>query len=138
MRGRHPKPSRLKILQGDPGKRLPRRAVTGGKLPEGEPTPTGKAAKPKWLKAKQGGRVWDEFAPIVEGMGLLTDADTETFARWCVLAQEFRNDPEDFTPSKMARMDSLEQRFGLDPSSRARLGGAAKKPKQNPFASLTG
>lgn len=128
MRGRHPKPTALKILEGNPGKRA---------LPKEEPTPSGKAVKPKWLRKKTGGEVWDTYAPIVEGMGLLTDADVETFARWCVLAAEFRADTEDFTAAKMARMDSLEQRFGLDPSSRARLGGAGRKKKTNPFAALT-
>jgi phage terminase small subunit len=128
VRGRHPKPTALKVLQGNPGKRA---------LPKDEPTPTGKATKPKWLKANKGGRVWDEYAPIVDAMGLLTDADTETFARWCVLAAEFRKNTDDFTPAKMARMDSLEQRFGLDPSARARLGGAGRKKPKNSFAELS-
>lgn len=127
--GRNPKPTALKILQGNPGKRP---------LPDNEPQPTGKAVMPGWLLV--GAReVWAEFAPIVGGMGLLTDADAETFGRWCSLAAEFRLCPTSMPANRIARMDALESRFGLDPSSRAKLGMASqKKKKENPFKALAG
>lgn len=126
-RGRKPKPTALKILQGNPGKRP---------LPRNEPKPHGKAEQPDWLTA--GGRsVWEQYAPVVEGMGLLTDADADVFGRWCELAAEFRDKLVDMSAAKMARMDKLESRFGLDPVSRASLGMAAMKAeKKNPFGNL--
>lgn len=128
MRGRPPKPTALRVLQGNPGKRP---------LPADEPKPEGPAVRPKFLKGRSR-KIWDEFAPIVEKMGLLTSADAMPFARWCVLQAEFEKDADRFPASKMARMDSLEARFGLDPSSRARLGTGRKKPRANAFAELTG
>lgn len=127
--GRPTKPTALKILTGNPG---------GRPLPENEPEPRGEAVMPAWLlDFPRAVAVWQEVAPRIQAMGLLTDADQETFARYCALTAEHRKDPEAFPASKMARLDSLEARFGMDPSSRARLGGAAaKKPKINPFAKL--
>jgi len=124
MKGRHTKPTALKVLQGNPGK---------GPLPKNEPKPTGRAVKPEWL-APDAAAVWDQYAPIVEKMGLLTDADAETFARWCQLSAEFRRLQSKFPAAKMTRMDNLESRFGLDPSSRARLGASGiQQPESNPF-----
>lgn len=127
--GRPTKPTKLKILTGNPG---------GRPLPENEPQPTGEAVMPAWLPDyPKAVAVWNEVAPRIQAMGLLTDADQETFARYCTLTAEHRKDPEKFPASKMARLDSLEARFGMDPSSRARLGGAGKKNAPgNPFAKL--
>lgn len=128
MAGRRRKPTALRILQGNPGKRP---------LPESEPTPTGKAVMPNWMTDyPKAVAVWEEMAPITEGMGLLTDADVPAFARYCTLQSEFRKDPDKFPASRMLRLDSLESRFGLDPSARAKLGSSGKKRPSNPFADL--
>lgn len=125
MRGDRPKPTALKILTGNPGKRP---------LPVDEPMPTGKAVMPKWLR-KGAVVVWQETAPILEPLGLLTDMDVELFAQWCTLAAEFRKSPGKMVAGKMARMDAIAQRFGLDPASRARVkvSGQAKKDPADEF-----
>lgn len=75
---------------------------------------------PAWLRAG-GIRVWNEYAPILRRLGVLTDADAETFAQWCTLAAMFRKNPVVMPAGKIARMDAIAQRFGLDPSSRSRM-----------------
>ena len=116
MRGPPPKPTKLKQLAGNPGKRP---------LPKNEPQPTGLAGRPDWLTmgARQ---VWDEYAPGLARLGLLTELDGDTFGRWCTLAAQFRADPDGVSANRMARMDALEQRFGLDPSSRSRISVAPR------------
>lgn len=127
MRGRKPKPTKLRVLQGNAGHRP---------LPENEPQPHGKAVKPEWMADfPKVSRVWDEVAPRIEAMGLLTDADSDAFARYCALTSEFRTDPDAFTAPKHARLDVLEAKFGMTPSDRARMGTKKGKPK-NAFAEI--
>lgn len=116
--GRPPKPTALKILAGNPGKRP---------LPKHEPKPKGPGTRPLWLRAGAV-KVWDEYAPILLGMGLLTEADAEMFGVWCSLAALFRKNPASVPASKIARMDALSQRFGLDPSSRSRMSVKPEPP----------
>ena len=74
--GRKPKPTALKLLQGNPGQR---------KLNQDEPKPPeGPIEAPNCLseKARQ---VWDEVAPICIQMGTLTPADVYAFAEYCEL-----------------------------------------------------
>lgn len=64
--GRPRKPTALKVLQGNPGKRP---------LPEREPKPTVAASSPpEWLDdyAKE---MWMEVSPLLVGMRVLTEAD---------------------------------------------------------------
>jgi phage terminase small subunit len=129
MRGRPRKPTALRVLEGNPGKRP---------LPQNEPRPTGKAEMPGWLKPAAA-VVWGEYAPRLLELGLLTDVDGETFGQWCTLAARFRSQGAKMPASHIARMDALASKFGLDPSSRARMGGMGKPNKPaNPFQALTG
>lgn len=74
-RGPAPKPTVVKILQGNPGKRA---------LPKGEPVPAaGKMpAAPRWmsLEAK---REWRRIAPRLHKVGLLTEVDGLSLAMLC-------------------------------------------------------
>jgi phage terminase small subunit len=128
LRGRKPKPTALRLIEGKRGHRP---------LPKDEPTPTGKAEKPAWMADfPPVSRVWDEMAPIIEGMGLLTDADTKKFARYCTLMAEFQKDPDGFPTSKHAVLSTIEAEFGMSPSARARLGTHGKKKTGNAFAEI--
>ena len=128
MRGRRPKPTALKLLEGNPGKRP---------LPENEPTPPdGDVVRPRMRK--RAAEVWEQYAPMVIEMGLLTPVDVPAFAMLCALVAEAQKDPESMAAARIARMESLFSRFGMDPSSRARLGGVARQPTKNPFRELTG
>jgi len=61
--GTKPKPTALKVLEGNPGKRP---------LNENEPKPEPKAPVcPKWLD-NYAHKVWERLAPVLKQMGLLS------------------------------------------------------------------
>ena len=111
MPGRKPKPTHLKLVQGNPGKRPLNRA---------EPVPATGCPKPKFLKGRAA-KIWDEYAPELERIGVLTAVDGHMFATWCVLAEDVERDPKGMTASRIAQMRALASSFGLDASSRSRL-----------------
>jgi len=145
-RGPPPKPTALRILEGNPSRR---------DLPEGEPKPTGKAECPAWLptNAKQ---IWAATAPRCEAMGVLSSADTDQFASYCVAVATARDMAVDCEanglvedtargrqkrPEAMLMMDAqrlamqLGSRFGLTPSDRTKI-NIDKTNDSNPFAKL--
>jgi P27 family predicted phage terminase small subunit len=73
MSGR-PKPTNLKIIEGNRGKRP---------LPENEPKPVPKAPKCPSDIDPGAKRVWKRLAPMLERIGLLTEADGDVFACLC-------------------------------------------------------
>ncbi|MFA5593218.1 MAG: phage terminase small subunit P27 family [Micavibrio sp.] len=92
MRGRKPKPTALKLVAGNPGKR---------KINKQEPQPRADlAAAPAWLSQRQQ-NIWRdvvEFAPP----GLLKDVDASVFAVW-VVAYDLYQEASD----KLARTGML-------------------------------
>jgi P27 family predicted phage terminase small subunit len=138
--GRRPKPTALRVLQGNPGKRPFNQLEP--KVPEGP------VEKPKGLSVVAG-KVWDSLAPVCLHMGTLTVADTEPFARLCELTASAREASRQkdapgfamFTLSqdyngadkvgihaaiRVERETAIALRpyyeyFGLTPSSRARI-----------------
>ncbi len=78
--GRPPKPTALKLLQGNPGKR---------KLNSEEPKPpTGPVKPPSWLRGRAK-TAWKWVAPILEEMGVLTTADPHALALLCDAYAEY-------------------------------------------------
>ena len=78
-RGRPPKPTALKLLAGNPGKRP---------LNAAEPRfPAGAPKCPAWLPP-EAKKVWKRAAPLLEANGLITLGDEDTFAAYCVAAAE--------------------------------------------------
>jgi len=100
---------------------------------------------PKWLK-KEGRRIWERLAPTLQAAKLLTQADAETFARYCRnfarwLDAEKAIDKEGATYEsesqwgKLKRVNPVfliadrlerqllaaEDRFGLNPAERQRI-----------------
>ena len=74
MKGRKPKPTELKLIEGNPGKRP---------LPENEPKPEPIAPKcPTWLH-KDAKKEWKRIAPQLERLGLLTQVDMAALAGYC-------------------------------------------------------
>ena len=74
MKGRKPKPTNLKILEGNRGKRP---------LPTNEPKPDPVAPKcPAWLH-KDAKKEWKRIAPQLERLGLLTQVDMAALAGYC-------------------------------------------------------
>ena len=73
-RGRKPKPTAIKRLEGNPGKRP---------LNIYEPKPLKKAPTcPDWLD-EEAKREWRRLAKTMEAMGVLTEADRAAFATYC-------------------------------------------------------
>lgn len=119
MRGRKPKPTALKIIAGNPGKRA---------LPGNEPIPEGDAEMPDWLS--DGARkVWGELAPGLEDMGVLTSGDSESFAMYCTEVAAYRADPAGTTVGAKALIARLGGEFGWSPATRARI---AARPVTDP------
>lgn len=74
MVGRKPKPTNLKVLEGNPGKR---------QLNLNEPKPDASVPKcPAWL-SKEAKREWKRLVPFLEQAGLLTQVDRAAFAGYC-------------------------------------------------------
>lgn len=117
--GRPPKPTALRRAMGNPGHRP---------LPENEPEPPDNpVVKPSWVKGRAG-RIWKEYAPLLIEMGTLTVVDVPQFAAWCDLYAELQAlGARLFPASKLTRMEALASKFGMDPSSRARMGTTGKK-----------
>ena len=72
-RGPSPKPTNLKILEGNPGKRP---------LNHDEPKPELGAECPDWL-SNVARSEWQRLAPVLERCGILTAADQNALAAYC-------------------------------------------------------
>ena len=144
-RGPKPQPTILKIAKGNPGKR---------RLNENEPRPAADAIQPPdWVIGKSLEK-WQEVVPKLVGMGVMTNADIDTIARYCTMHEQYvkyleqvrrgldvlviRDDkgkvkymqstPAATMMTKLAAsMLRIEQEFGLTPS--ARTGIVAKPPQ---------
>lgn len=74
MAGRKPKPTALKKLEGNPGKR---------KLNTKEPIPAkGMLNCPEWL-LPEAKKEWERLADLMNQMGVLTEVDMAAFAAYC-------------------------------------------------------
>ncbi|MFN0055552.1 MAG: phage terminase small subunit P27 family [Planctomycetales bacterium] len=135
MRGRKPKPSVIRILEGNPGKRA---------LNDREPTPPGGIPDcPEYLDDEAKAE-WFRTAKVLSDMGLLSQADRTALAAYCtaysrwVHAEEqvkkfgsIVKSPEKGFPMKspyltvadqaMETMRKFMVEFGLTPSSRSRI-----------------
>ena len=74
MRGRKPKPTALKLIEGNPGQRP---------LNQNEPKPKPVAPKPPTWMSKGAKKIWKEYAPKLERLNLLTEVDGMAFANLC-------------------------------------------------------
>ena len=134
QRGRKPKPTALKVLEGNPG---------GRPLNPNEPSPGKKAPRcPGWLE-DEAKKEWKRMGKILEQMGLLTEMDMAAFAGYCQAYARWK-EAEEFitqhgtivkTPSGywqqvpqvsiaqtyLKIMNRFAEQFGLTPSSRSRI-----------------
>jgi len=136
-RGGIPKPTALKILEGNPGKRP---------LNKREPKPRGRPQCPAWLP-REAKNEWKRMSTELERLGLLTSVDRAAFASYCLawdrlinaekvlqeqgLVMSFPRDdgteylqqrPEVSISNKaMIQIRAFCVEFGLTPASRARM-----------------
>lgn len=74
MAGRRPKPTHLKVVTGNPGKR---------KLNEDEPTPAREIPSPPEHLTGWGMLAWGRLTALLDDMGVLTVADVFALERLC-------------------------------------------------------
>ena len=150
--GRKPKPTALKVLEGNPGKRP---------LNDHEPiTPKGELKCPSWLLPEDK-KEWKRLASSLEAMGVLTMADLTAFAGYCQAYARWK-EAEEFitqhgsifkTPSGYVQqvpqvsiaqqnlkiMQSFCSDFGLTPATRARIiagGSGTEDVSEDPMEKL--
>ena len=149
MRGRKPKPTKLKILQGTfrPDRHTGAEADPDVVLPD-PPKSLNKVAKAKWL----------ELTRELYSCGLLTTLDVDALENYCVLYARWLKAEEDIskngliykTPSgawvqtpfvgisnrTLDIMNKIRTDFGMTPvaRTRARATPPKKKGEDNPFA----
>lgn len=147
-RGPAPKPTALKILQGNPGKR---------KLNESEPEfeKNDDILKPPSFLSTYAKKEWKRISPMLIKNNLLTDADIATLAaycqsynRWIKAEKAIRTYGMVFTSDKgniiqrpevgiankaMSEMVKYAKEFGLTPSSRSQLHIEKTEEVEDPF-----
>jgi phage terminase small subunit len=114
-RGARPKPTILKLVQGNPGHR---------RIPRGEPMPSGKPVPPNWLNGRAV-ELWDEVSSLAFW---LTEADSYKLAAWCDRQADFERSRKTWTAADRREHRSAGSELGLDPTSRARMGNTADAP----------
>lgn len=160
-RGPAPKPTALKIKQGNPGKRPLNsnepnpRAVTNTNPPKG------------LLLSAEAKSIWKDLAPKLRNFKMLTEADVYSFTRYCNLFAEvftlqktlkklgtsypvqkidksgdtyvshYKVRPEySLYIDLMKQLQIMEREFGLTPSSRSGLSVAIEEEEENGLVAL--
>lgn len=147
--GRPRKPTNLKVLEGNPGKRP---------LPQNEPKPQPISPKcPAWL-ASEGKKLWKQLIPELERLGLMTimdgvafEAVCQNYATWVRCEKYLKKNgltfetetgyiqqrPEVAIGQKaLAAVRAFCTEFGLTPASRARINIKPDDGKEDPMEAL--
>ena len=114
QRGRKPKPTAVKQLEGNPGKR---------QLNANEPKPAARAPScPKWLE-DDAKKEWRRLAKQMEQLGILTEVDMAAFAGYCQAYARWKEAEEFISIAQqyMKQMSKFCEQFGLTPASRSRI-----------------
>lgn len=147
QRGRKPRPTAMKELEGNPGKR---------KLNVNEPKPSRAAPQcPEWLD-EEAKKEWDRMVRHLELLGVITEIDMAAFAAYCQAYSRWK-EAEEFitkhgtivkTPSGywqqvpqvsiaqtyLKLMHKFCEQFGLTPSARSRIvAGAGSVDEDDPM-----
>lgn len=144
--GRKPKPTKLKELEGNPGKRP---------LNKNEPQYSGVPTAPKHLD-KAAKQEWKRISKDLESAGVLTTVDRAALAAYCAAysrwaaaetnIQKFgmvikapsgypiQNPYVTIANTAMGNMHKFATEFGLTPSSRSRIQVEPQKTDPDPFA----
>jgi len=133
--GRKPKPTALKILEGEPNK---------DRINQNEPKPEPPSLQfPDWLN-EDGRRIWNRYAPVLKRLGVFKQTDEFAFACLCQEAGRYINLQKKIEEKKnyittnvrqgdksipeinmanqcLKQIRGLMGEFGLTPSSRSRI-----------------
>ena len=110
-----PKPTSLKIIAGNPGKRA---------LNDQEPVYSeGDLDAPEWL-CDEATAIWKRLSENLDANGLLTQVNRDLLAIYCDLIADYRAKRAEGKMPPMAqvsRMTSLAGEFGFTPSAASRI-----------------
>ena len=96
--GPQPKPTAIKRLEGNPGKR---------KLNDREPDPTLGCTPPEWLPP--GARTeWERVYPELSSLGLVTVVDQAALACWCIAVDTLARASRVLEPSDNDSMPEIQ------------------------------
>lgn len=149
--GRKPKPTQLKLVQGNAGKRAINHDEPKGEVLQHIPE------CPEWIPG-EGKEAWKKLAPWLTKNKILTGTDLHNLEAFCAAYGRWRYAEKIYAeggpvvegatggpvknPAATVINESLKQissfgaALGLDPASRVRLGGGGDDPQENPFAAL--
>ena len=154
MAGRPPTPIAIRQLTGNPGKRA---------IPTDVPAPTAGLGKPPTWLSRDARRHWRQIEPLLSSLGVLAVPDTLAFALLCDALAEYtearqviaetgatymtvnsmsgivmhRTRPEvGVAADAWRRINSMLGQFGMTPSARVRLAGAAADIEGDPMEEL--
>lgn len=113
MAGRPRKPSKVLEMQGAFDKNPQRRRTA-------EPKPRGDLGKAPGHLPPNVAAVWDEIASI-SPPGVFGDSDRLSVEVACNLIAEMREDPRDFSASRLAQLRGLLGQFGMTPADRSKV-----------------
>lgn len=142
--GRPPKPTKLRVIEGNPGKR--KIVDTGVKAPPQKPR------RPEWLTDRAAAE-WSYIVPLLDELGLLAKVDRAVLAAYCESVATFQAATEAAAsgilvrgrrkgdivknPAIQVQRDAAQAiaRFssmlGLSPSDRERLNGSPNAGSPN-------
>jgi P27 family predicted phage terminase small subunit len=152
-RGPPPQPTSLRILRGNPGHRP---------LNESEPQPPADAIEPPSYLQGVSLEKWHDVVKKLEDMSLMTNADVDTIARYCVMYERYQKYLDQvrrgldvlvmreesgrvrymqITPAAtmLSKLDEqmlrVEREFGFTPASRSEIQTSPKVPN-DPLAAF--
>lgn len=146
MPGPAPKPTHLKLVEGNRGKRP---------INKDEPQPTPTAPAPPAFLKKEALEEWNRLAPELERLGLLTIVDGSALAAYCQayrrwIQAERKINREGMVLNAKSRysqahpamaisqkerqlMKAFATEFGLTPASRTRIAAPKPSKKEDPM-----
>jgi phage terminase small subunit len=132
MRGRKPKPTILKLLTGNPGKRP---------LNNNEPEPiliNGAVVPPKYLEGAAL-EEWNVQSAYLTSNRILGENELSLLANYCYLHGEFVKDAECrriMNAALIGQMRALRAELGIGPSVRSKFVSGKPKEPQNSWEAL--
>ncbi len=151
IKGRKPKPTKFKVLEGNPGRRS---------LNDNELEPPDEPIEPPSHLDEYALKEWHRVIPGLEAMGIIFALDIQILAAYCDSFSMWRKATEKIKEKGMAeetvngleiqncyvgiankaKVDMLRfaAEFGLSPSVRARIGFDIGKNKKSEFDGLLG
>jgi P27 family predicted phage terminase small subunit len=150
--GPKPKPTHLKVLVGNPGKR---------RLPSDEPKPAPSRPRAPDGMSERAARVWRYIVPRLDELGLLTQVDRYMLRALCDAVAKYeaatealdasgllvkgrrsgepvRNPLASIQHQAFGELVQVAAMFGLDPADRVRLAGAASPSRLPTLEELLG